>query len=248
MHILKPEDIDPNKITISKISSFNAGRKEITTIYISYNKKRLYIMGPKLYNPFGLSQWPKPDSENAKRFPNSIKYHMNCNFKGFKEGFKDKQSVGALYSLFLDMDLILIGKIMERSGDILSEETDEYSIIDNMYQRIIHQQSDEYDPYFKLKFPIDKKTKKYKCDFYNANNRTKTLNLDKSNLGKYMETRKYIRPIIEIPCLYYVDGKIYPSLECYQLKIYDSINKKKSKTKQVNKSKKNKNRTMMEFI
>jgi hypothetical protein len=227
MNYLKGSDIDLKKIRISKVCPpFKAGTKDITKIEVSYGKDPLYIMGAKLYCPFGLGQFPKPEdvTKNTK-----VKYTLQMNFKGYKEGFDKAASTETLYNFLSELDLHMKELLMKKSGEFLTEPTTDYNIIDLMYQPIIQlPDKDEYDPFFRLKLPMKWKSEtEFKTGFSDENQ--EPLSLDFKTLGKHLENRRWIRPIIKLDCLWYIEGKIYPNIEAHLCKIYSEIEQKKEK-------------------
>jgi len=227
MKPLKCSEIDPQKIRISKVCPpFKTGTKEITKIELEYGNQPLYIMGPKLYCPFGLSQLPK--KEEVQKYT-KVKYTVQMNFKGQKEGFENAESTEALYNLFEELDLKLIELLLEKSGEFLNQQTTEYSLIDKMYQRIIKTpEKEEYDKFFRLKLPTNfKNPTEFSTGFFDENQ--KPLKLNTTNLDKHIEERRWIRPIIKLDCLWYIEGKLYPNIEGHLLKIYSEIEKKPEK-------------------
>lgn len=251
MKTLKSSEIDPKKLRISKVCPpFKAGTKEIIKIELEYGNEPLYIMGPKLYCPFGLGQFPKP--EDVTKYT-KVKYNIQMNFKGYKEGFENEKSTETLYTLFNDFDLELVGLLLKKSGDFLNQETNDYKVIDKMYQRMV-QNSEEYDPFFRLKLPTNyKNTTQFKAGFYDE--KKNTLKLNTENIASHIEQRRWIRPIIKFDCLWYIEGKIYPNIEGHLLKIYNEIEpkkekkeKKKEKESKSNDKKKKKENKSIQFI
>lgn len=250
MKSLKSSEIDPKKLRISKVCApFKAGTKSITKIELEYGNGALNILGPKLYCPFGLGQFPK--QEEVTKYT-KVKYSIQMNFKGYKEGFENASSVESLYTLFDEIDLELTTQLMQKSGEFCNEQTTDFKIIDKMYQRIIQPGKEEYDPFFRLKLPTNyKKTTDFKCGFVDEH--SKDIKLDTKTLGPYIEERRWIRPIITLDCLWYIEGKIYPNVEGHILKIYSEKEKKKevkkkgSATKSKGKPKK-KAQNQIEFV
>jgi len=221
INIIKPDALDISKVRLAKFSKFTMGTSECTKIELEYDGNTLYMMGGKMLNPFGLSQYPRPDDCGVNT---NVKYHISPTFKGEKDGFEGHETVGKLYNALVELDLCIIEKLLTQSGEFLSEETTEYSIIDNIYGRIIQRPSNEdYDPSIKVKMMTDYKNKKVlKARMYSNKDSTKQLQLNVNELRSHLETRKWIRPVFRIQYLYYINGKIYPSLEAYQLKIYEA--------------------------
>jgi hypothetical protein len=226
INIIKPENLDVSKVKLTKFSSFSMGPMECKKIELRYDGDVLYLMGGKMFIPFGLSQFPKPEDCGAS---SNVKYHVNATFKGEKDGFEGHETVGKLYTAMIDLDMCILEKLLTQSGEFLSEETSELSIIDNIYARIIQRPSkEEYDPSLKIKMMTDYKNKKVlKARMYSNKDSSKQLKLNTHELGKHLETRKWIRPVFKLEFLYYINGKIYPSLEAYQLKIYESTDEDK---------------------
>jgi hypothetical protein len=149
------------------------------------------------------------------------------NFKGYKEGFENAASTEALYNFFNDLDLVMIELLLQKSGEFLNQQTNDYVTMDKMYKRTIQTpEKEEYDPFFRLKLPTNyKNTSEFKTEFYDEV-RT-TLKLNTVSLGKHLEERRWIRPIIKLDCLWYIEGSIYPNIEAHSLKIYNELEKKK---------------------
>ena len=248
MKSLKSSEIDPQKIRISKVCPpFKAGTKEITKIELEYGNEPLYIMGPKLYCPFGLGQFPKP--EDVTKWT-KVKYTVQMNFKGYKEGFENSTSTESLYNFLNELDLVMIDLLIKKSGEFLNQETKDYNIVDKMYQRLIQTpDKEEYDPFIRLKLPMKwKSTTEFKTGFFDE--KQNSLKLSTDNLGKHLEERRWVRPIIKLDCLWYIEGKIYPNIEGHLFKIYNEKEKKKEKkddTKTKPKKKKAQNKPI-EFL
>lgn len=235
MKSFKCSDIDPTQIRISKVCPpFKAGTKEITKLELVYGNEPLYILGPKLYCPFGLSQFPKP--EDVTKYT-KVKYTLQMNFKGYKEGFKNMETTESLYQFFNELDFLMLNMLKAKSGDFLNQATNDDSIIDKMYQRLIQiPDNDEYDPFFRLKLPTEyRDNKKFKTTFFDE--KQNDLKLDTETLGKHLENRRWVRPIIKLDCLWYIEGKVYPNIEGHMLKIYSEIEKKKEKKVEKSESK-----------
>ena len=224
----KSSDVDPSKVRISKVCQpFKLGTKEFTKIELKYGNDTLYILGPKLYCPFGVSQMPKPEEVTKNT---NVKYSIQMNFKGHKEGFEKAQSTEDLYNLFDELELILMDQLLKKSGEYLNQQTNEHVLIDKMYQRLIKTpEKEEYDPYFRLKLPTDYKDRsKFKVGFFDE--KGKELKLDVDGLKKHLENRRWIRPIFKLDCLWYIEGKIHPSIEGHLLKIYSETEEPKKKS------------------
>ena len=118
---------------------------------------------------------------------------------------------------------------MKKSGDFLNQETNDYNIIDKMYQRLIQTpDKEEYDPFFRVKLPLKwKSDSEFKTGFFDE--KQNELKLNTSSLGKHLEERRWIRPIFKLDCLWHIEGKIYPNIEGHLLKIYNELEKKKEK-------------------
>ena len=125
----------------------------------------------------------------------------------------------------------MIGLLIKKSGDFLNQETKDYNIIDKMYQRLIQTpEKEEYDPFFRLKLPNKwNSTTEFKTGM--VDELKNNLKLDSTTLSKHLENRRWIRPIIKLDCLWYIDGKIYPNIEGHLLKIYNETEKKKNNEK-----------------
>ena len=242
MKIIKPANIDPSKITISKISSFSMGPNECKKIEIRYDGQPFYLMGPKMFSPFGLCQYPKPEDVRANT---KVKYHLQMNFKGEKDGFEKFPTIETLYNACVDIDFHMVELLLKESGNFLNEETTERSIIDNMYNRVIQKANkEEYDSYFKMKMPTEYNSPgKFKPTSFSKSDKNKPLDPNVERIREFMSTRKWVKPVFLFDCLFYINGKIYPSIEAYQLKIYDEEEKEnteKTKTTKVVKKKKSK--------
>lgn len=227
MKSYKSSDIDPKKVRISKVCKpFTAGTKEITKIEIKYGNEPLHILGPKMYCPFGLGQFPKP--EDVRQYT-KVKYTIQMNFKGHKEGFENAKSTEELYNLFDDIDLVLKEQLLQKSGEFLNQPTTEFSLIDKMYTRLIQTpEKEEYDPFFRLKMPTEPRNQKeFKVGFFD--DKQNPLKMDVDKLRSHLEDRRWIRPIIKLDCLWYIESKIYPNIEAELLKIYNEVEKREKK-------------------
>ena len=249
--VTKFADIDPTKIKISKISSFNMGQSECKKIEISYNGDKLHVIAPKMYSPFGLCQYPKP--EDATKYT-KVKYHLQMNYKGETDGFEKYPEIEQFYNKCTEIDMHMIELLLKHSGDILNEPTKEYGIIDNMYNRIVQpSKNEEYDASFKMKMMTQYKApNEFVPLVYSKLDPKKTMKVNADSLRTFLADRKWIKPVFKFDCLYYINGKIYTSIEAYQLKVYEPVVKTDAKTdtkpKNKNKEKGIKTKKMDEFI
>lgn len=227
----KYKDVDTELLAISNVKTFNMGLDECKKIDMTYDGKKLHMIFPKLFAPFGLSQYPKPEAVTGKT---KVKYHVNLNFYGEKDGFDKHPNIEECYEKCREIDDKIIELLLEKSGDILNQATNEYSIIDNMYARIIQKPSNaEYDASFKMKMTTPfNNSNEFTASIYNKKDRNKKMKLAPYQLKEYLTKRKWIKPVTKLDCLYYIKGKIYPSIEAYQLMVYDDEEKKKGKDKE----------------
>jgi hypothetical protein len=147
---------------------------------------------------------------------------MNHTFSGVKDGFENTPKVGVFYNTLLDMDLRIGELLLERSGDILSESTSDYGIIDTIYGRIVQTpSSDEYDPYCKVKLPtMYDQPSVMKTSVYN--NGKNPLRKSINEFQEYMKDHTWVKTLVKFQFLYYINGKIYPSLDAYQQKVFET--------------------------
>ena len=68
--ILKPEEIDFEKLSLSKLKHSSKGG---SFVYLNYDSQRLYIQTPKMNTPFGLLK------EDDK-----LKYNFHISFKNYE--------------------------------------------------------------------------------------------------------------------------------------------------------------------
>jgi hypothetical protein len=222
INIIHYNKLDAEKLTIKSISEFKIGFDTHKKIEISYDRATLYVSTPKMNVPHGVGQYPPADRMSASSSP--IKYHMMHSFTGVKDGFSKTPKVGEFYNVLLDMDIQISELLLARSGDILSEPTSEFGIIDRIYARIINTpKSDEYDPSCKMKLPVlSKQPSVMITNVFGSRCPTKQLTHTIDEFKEYMKPYKWVKSAFKFQYLYYINGTIYPSIELYQQKVYES--------------------------
>ena len=213
--------IDTSKVKVKSISEFKMGFDVCKKIEVSYDGWVMCFTTPKMEVPMGVSQYPPADTCTPQ---SSIKYHMNHTFSGIKDGFESNPKVGEFHGILMDLDIRITELLLERSGDILSEPTSEYSIMDQIYGRIVQvPKTDERDPFCKVKVPTMYNNKfVMKSHVFGSNDPNTKRSNDVREHQEYMRNHKWVKSALKFQYLYYINGTIYPSIELYQQKVYES--------------------------
>jgi hypothetical protein len=211
---------DASKLKIGSISEFTMGNTIAKKIELLYNGQPLVLMGEKLYSPFGYSQYPtleqlnNPEEKFVKK--KDIKYHVQLSFKDIKTNDKVK----LMYDKLNEIELYIGSLLFENTERILGIKIEEQEVFDTIYKKILQPPSKEgFDNSIKIKLPT--RLNKFTLKVYNTEN--VELLITPENINKYLIPKCWIKPIITLPYLYYMNGYIYANFEATYLKIYPPI-------------------------
>tara|TARA_R110002072_G_scaffold157128_3_gene307621 strand:- start:1673 stop:2326 length:654 start_codon:yes stop_codon:yes gene_type:complete len=185
-----------------ELTDFEIGEysnKKITLCSKCDNKKPIRFQIPKLYLPFGLSEF-KPSYGPSK-------YYVDFSFKGWDQ---DESIVKKFYDFIRDIEDKIVKNLCENSEKIFGEVKDYDNISKKFNSNIKMPKNGMYAPNFKVK-----------CDDTFIYDSTNKLLTDEKTAGLYM--KKSASAILELSSVYFMNGQFGLVWKCYQLKLFDNV-------------------------
>ncbi len=207
--ILKPSDLDINKIDFSDPQILSNGAK---TIFINYlhddKKKKIILQLPKLYCPSGLIGFDQGEY---------MKYSVEFSFLGMEKYQKIKSS----YDLLESIDNKIINYGIENCQKWFFKKNMNLQLIKSYYVSQIKYSKDQdneindlkYSPNIKLKIPF--KDDHFMIDIFDCNKKRIY-----KNLSNILVKGSKCQSLIELTGIWFAGNKFGCSWKVLQLKIY----------------------------
>jgi hypothetical protein len=216
------KEFDPEQVTLSSISKFSMGATQCQKIIILHKGRPFKLICPKLYSPFGYSQFPQVEKDAKYTPPTSeTKITVQLNMLGYKNGFENMDRIKMLYDKLMDLEMRIVTEIMKDTEKYLGRFTDEASLVEEMYQKLIIRrktaENEEYDPSIRVKLPFNYKKDGFKVAFFDENNTEITVT--PKNISKQLQPRAWFKTVLNLPCIYFISGKLFTSFEAEQIQI-----------------------------
>ena len=220
MQVVKIEDFDLSKVTVSDINVNKYGGK---SVYINYdnNKKPLYLSLPSMVAPFGLNRWQ--DEGNKDAVP---RYSVILSFNGMENNPKLK----TCYEKLKAFDDLMVNIGVKNSKKWFKKTKSKAVIEDNYNSIILQDEEKKYPPKFR-KINIrstqqvmgdDKqKVDKLQCTFYDSKKKDehrKPLMIDVSP-DQIVKRTVFKRTLIRCKSLYLLGSKFGLTWQLEQVKV-----------------------------
>lgn len=220
MQVVKIEDFDLSKVSVSDINVNKYGGK---SVYINYdnNKKPLYLSLPSMVAPFGLNRWQ--DENNKDSAP---KFSLILSFNGMESNPKLK----TCYEKLKAFDDKIVDIAVENSKKWFKKKKSK-AVIEELYNSIILQDEEKkYAPKFrKINIRSSQETRaadgqkvdKLLCTFYDCkqkNEHRKPLMIDVEP-SKIVKRTVFKRTLIRCKSLYLLGSKFGLTWQLEQAKV-----------------------------
>ena len=208
---LLPIEFETNKTTYGAVKPYgNQGGK---SIFMAHNKKAICIQTPRMFCPFGLSQWDKKEKDKDGNESASFKFEMNLSLEKITPDLMEASSLSDYPNLSIwsrklsELDEKLLSDGIENSMNWIGKKITSKEVISELYTPCVKYSRDKntdeiidkYPPNFKVTLPYSKG--KFECKVYNKEGMEVdplTVNMQKA----------YITAIIECKGIWVV-GKKY---------------------------------------
>lgn len=201
--ILKPEELDFSKISFSSVRTNGFGGK---SVYMYYDKKRLYLRLPKMRSPFGAGAYQESD-----------KYNIDLSLD------EDNPDVKVLKKKLIEMDKKIMSFAVDKSVEWFGKEKTHELVEDKYTSQLRESKKDTYAPCFRIKLTKNKKDE-FIVELYDSEKNE--LNIDDKNVTDVLHKGVKVKSIVECVGLWFMGtGKFGVSWRAQQMKTFPSHKK-----------------------
>ena len=165
--VIRYNKLNTDKVTFTDMKTNRYGRK---TVGVKYNGKTLVVQTPKMYLPYGLSEYHVKDSNGNNT--GDVKYSLDLSFKGWND--EGSSPTKTFYEKMSEMDNLIVSKGLENRVSWFKSKSHTKEVIEALYSSSVRMSKDRETGEVSTKWPPTMKAKVYnydgnfKCDAYNA--------------------------------------------------------------------------------
>lgn len=203
MIIIRAEELDPTKLSFSPMKTSKNGRK---SVYLYYNKKRLYLQLPKLRAPFGVSSYPNTD-----------KQHLDLSLSELEN--KDLDIVKKVIERLTEMDKSIVQSASKNSKDWFGSVHTEEELT-GFYNNSVRQSNNKekkYPPTFRQKFV--KRDGDHKVTIFDSGK--EEVDLRENDIVDVIGKGMQVKSLVQVVGLWFMgDDRFGVDFRAYQMKVW----------------------------
>jgi len=231
MSILTADTFNVKNITFSDVKTDIHGRK---MVFLNHKGGKVQLQTPKMYSPFGIKKWRKPDDTTNK----DDKFEMEVSFKGLNSDDKNGQKLYKLHQSLLDLDELIKEKCIENCKSWIGvNKIDKSTLEEMMYKPNVRVSKDkdgnvlEYPDRFRIKIDRDidqngnasgklLSCKKNKTSIIVVDNENNQTLLTEENAEKLISRNSQVITIVQLVYLSLSKTAISTKWKLIQAKVY----------------------------
>ena len=124
--IIRYNKFNPSNVTFTEMKQNKYGGK---TVGVKYNGKSLVLQTPKMYLPYGLSEYQVQDKHGNTT--GDVKYSLDLSFKGWKD--EGNTPTKTFYTSMKKLDELLVAHGVENRVNWFKSKTHTKEVIDALY-------------------------------------------------------------------------------------------------------------------
>ena len=184
---LRVQDLDTSKLSFSSVKDRN-GRK---SVYLYYDKKRLYLQLPKLRAPFGVSS-----------YKNSEKKHLDLSLSGVDP----RDDIAQVIEKLRAIDTFIVGAGVKNSTEWFGSKKDKETVNGN-YSKSVRESTNKeksYPPTFRQKFVRDREGN-YTVVVFDS--KKEVVDLETSDLEEVVTKGTEVKSLVQVVGLWFMERK-----------------------------------------
>lgn len=165
--VIRYNKLNMNNVTFTEMKANRYGGK---TVGVKYNGKTMVVQTPKMYLPYGLSEFHVKDSNGNNT--GDVKYSLDLSFKGWND--EGSSPTKTFYENMKKLDELLVAKGVENRVAWFKSKSHTKEVVKALYSSAVRMSKDRETGEVTDKWPPTMKAKVYnydgtfKCDAYNA--------------------------------------------------------------------------------
>lgn len=211
--IIRYNKFNTSKVTFTEMKQNRYGGK---TVGVKYNGKSLVLQTPKMYLPYGLSEYQVKDiNGNAT---GDVKYSLDLSFKGWND--EGDTPTKTFYNNMNKLDELLVSQGVENRVTWFKSKTHTKEVIEALYSSGVRLSKDRHTGEVTDKWPPTMKVKawrndngSFKCETYNTNR-------EQVDFEETVVKGCYVQALISCSSVWFAGGKFGLSWQVRQMIVH----------------------------
>lgn len=211
--VIRYNNFDASKVSFTEMKVNRYGGK---TVGIKYNGKRFVIQTPKMYLPYGLSEYQVTDTNGNNT--GDVKYSLDLSFKGWNS--ENKTATKTFYQCMNGLDNTLVQQGVENRVAWFKSKTHTTEVVKALYSTTVRRSKDRETGEVTDKWPPTMKAKLYRKD--DGSFKCETYNSKRENVDFESSVTKgcYVQALLGCTGVWFAGGKFGLSWNVQQMIVH----------------------------